>query len=70
MCLFECCKGCVSPKRYPGCQDHCIDGILEKAFSNVLREERLKESSAIGGAYDQNQRNIRTAVRGHGRKAK
>lgn len=68
--LFECCIGCVAPKRHPGCQGHCIDGMLEKAFSNVLREERLKESQRIGGAYGQNQRNIRTAVRSHGRKAK
>lgn len=68
MKLFECCKGCVAPKRYPGCQDHCIDGIIEKAFSNVLREERRQESKTIGGAYDQNQRNIRSAVRKHNRK--
>lgn len=66
--LFECCKNCVAPKRHPGCQDHCIDGMLEKAFSNVLREERRQESIILGGAYEQQQRQVRSALRKHGRR--
>lgn len=34
--MFECCRYCVAPKRYPGCHDHCKEyqdtkaGIAEK----------------------------------------
>ena len=28
---IKCCRGCVAPKRYPGCHDHCPDYITNKA---------------------------------------
>ena len=70
MDLFECCKHCVAPKRHPGCQDHCIDGIIAKAFSNALREERNAQTHVSCGITIQNQRNIGSAQRRHGRKFK
>ena len=30
-----CCKGCVAPKRYPGCHGHCPEYIKEKAVCGV-----------------------------------
>lgn len=27
---IKCCHGCVAPKRYPGCGDHCDDYKAEK----------------------------------------
>lgn len=68
MDLFECCKHCVAPKRHPGCQDHCIDGMLAKAFSNVLRDERNNKSRVESDIIHQNQKNIGSAQRAHNRK--
>ncbi len=31
MCNIKCCHGCVAPKRYPGCRDHCPEYKAEKA---------------------------------------
>ena len=28
---IKCCKGCVAPKRYPGCHDRCPEYKKEKA---------------------------------------
>lgn len=27
---IKCCKGCVAPKRHPGCHGHCPEYIAEK----------------------------------------
>lgn len=35
---FECCHFCKPPKRYPGCQDHCPDGIAAKANHKERKE--------------------------------
>ena len=35
---FECCHYCKPPKRYPGCQDHCPDGVAAKAKHKELKE--------------------------------
>lgn len=29
--MIKCCKGCVSPKRHPGCHATCKEYIKEKA---------------------------------------
>ena len=29
--VIHCCMGCVAPKRYPGCHDHCPEYRGEKA---------------------------------------
>lgn len=44
---FECCHYCKPPKRYPGCQDHCPDGIAAKAKHN---ERKAADAKARG--YD------------------
>lgn len=36
--MFECCRYCKPPKRCPGCQDHCPDGIAAKAKYNERKE--------------------------------
>ena len=30
----RCCYGCVAPKRYSGCHDHCPERAKEKALDN------------------------------------
>lgn len=31
MTAIKCCKGCVAPKRYPGCHDRCPEYKKDKA---------------------------------------
>ena len=49
--MFECCHNCKPPKRYPGCQDHCPDGIAAKAKYNALKaaddKARGRDSNAV-----------------------
>ena len=33
------CKGCVAPKRYPGCHVHCPDYLAEKAKHDTEKAE-------------------------------
>ncbi len=33
MAIFPC-KGCVIPKRHPGCHDHCLEYLAYKAEYN------------------------------------
>ena len=35
--MITCCNGCVPPKRYPGCQDHCPE-----------RQEELAQKLIVG----------------------
>ena len=36
MAIFPC-KGCVAPKRYPGCQDHCPEYKAKRAEYDKLK---------------------------------
>lgn len=40
---IECCNGCVAPKRYPGCHDHCPEYIKQKAKHDKERIERYQK---------------------------
>lgn len=35
--MFDHCYKCKPPKRRPGCQDHCPDGLADKAKYNALK---------------------------------
>ena len=39
---IKCCKGCVAPKRYPGCHDRCAEYLTEKAQYETLKEVEQK----------------------------
>jgi hypothetical protein len=56
---IECCNGCVAPKRYPGCQDHCPDYIIDNAFHQVEKAERSKKVAMECGLYQQRYEAIR-----------
>ena len=43
--IIRCCKGCVAPKRYPGCHDHCSEYISERAEYDKRMEEERKIKS-------------------------
>lgn len=43
------CKGCVAPKRYPGCHDHCQEYLTAKAEHDRLKAKYDMERD-IGSA--------------------
>ena len=40
--MIWCCKDCVSPKRYPGCHDHCPEYLAQKEKHDKERIEQAK----------------------------
>ena len=50
----KCCKGCVPPKRYPGCGDHCKEYKEEKAQykADIKREKEFKKNHPAISSYD------------------
>lgn len=63
--MFECCHYCKPPKRYPGCQDHCPEGIAAKAKH---KERKEADDKARGrntySVYAQKVDSIRKASKG------
>lgn len=37
------CRGCVAPKRHPGCHATCVDYMIAKAFHEAEREEEKRQ---------------------------
>ena len=64
----NCCYGCVKPKRYPGCQDHCPERQEELAKRAQEMEKRRKAQGISSGINNQKIEGIRRAMRRHGRK--
>lgn len=50
---MKCCKGCVAPKRYPGCSDKCPDYFAEWIIHQAMRCEEKNRSSLANGLSDQ-----------------
>lgn len=53
---IKCCYGCVAPKRYPGCGDHCKEYQEEKAKlkADKDREREYLENHPTLSNYDFN----------------
>ena len=46
---INCFKGCVAPKRYPGCHGKCQEYIQEKAqYDARMEAERKRKSIEVG----------------------
>lgn len=59
----QCCNGCVPPKRYPGCSDHCPDRIAEKLIEDLKKEAYRKQQDIQLGIRDQKTRGVLKAAR-------
>lgn len=46
---IKCCKGCVAPKRYPGCHSHCDEYKQEKADYEAKKAEFEKQKAIREG---------------------
>lgn len=60
---FNCCHGCVPPKRHPGCHSTCPDGIADKQAWEEERKkisaERHKEADYLGYRHESRDRRRR-----------
>jgi hypothetical protein len=57
MTIFSC-KGCVPPKRFPGCHGSCPDYIREKAEYNARKAEADKKKATQDGLTEQSLRGV------------
>ena len=64
---INCCKGCVAPKRYPGCHDHCADYAAERAEYDRLKAAEEKRVKVKNDIYSQRSNSVTKAMRKHGR---
>lgn len=46
--MIYCCKGCVAPKRYPGCHGVCMEYIEQKAEHDRQKAEYDKKERMTG----------------------
>ncbi len=61
--MFEHCRYCKPPKRYPGCQDHCPDGISDKAKYEAQKGAYEKKNGILNSVYEQRSDMIAKAVK-------
>ena len=67
MGVINCCHYCVSPKRHPGCHDHCPEYAAEKAEHNRCKEADDNRRKVKNNIYSQRTDNVAKALKRHGR---
>ena len=60
---FQCCRGCVAPKRYPGCHDHCPEYIEGRAEYDRIKEIRDRERNIRNAIYRSRSEKVYKAMR-------
>lgn len=65
--MIYCCKGCVPPKRYPGCHDRCPEYLEEKKKNDQIRDQKYKENAIEAGLFDHNRRFLKRLYKRHKR---
>ena len=61
--MFEHCHHCPKDKRYPGCQDHCPDGIADKKKYEEMKAARDKQRAISNGIYAQRSASVHKAMK-------
>ena len=64
MSMFEHCKGCVAPKRHPGCHSTCTEYKQDRERYDAKKAELDKKKKAYDEIYHQREKQIRRAMRG------
>lgn len=62
--VIHCCKGCVAPKRYPGCHDHCPEYLEEKAAYEAKKSVLDKEKAVTNAILYQRGKAVYRAMKG------
>ena len=65
---INCCRYCVSPKRYPGCHGQCSEYISEKATHDALKAVDDKRKSIEYGLNSQYADGVHKAYRTYRKK--
>lgn len=65
---ITCCNGCVAPKRYPGCQDHCPDLHTERILKIVEEADQMNQKRIDDGLKASRMKRVEKAVRKRGQK--
>ena len=63
MMQIFCCKGCVAPKRYPGCHDRCPEYKKQKAEHEERKAVADKKKFTEQGLYLQRSAAVAKAMR-------
>ena len=62
MAIYSC-MGCVAPKRYPGCHDHCPEYLAKKAEHNRIKAEYDMKRLVDGAIYGERGDKVYKALR-------
>lgn len=65
---INCCKGCVPPKRYPGCGAKCAEYIRQKKELEEEKAARLERDAGRVDAYRMHKKAVVKALRRRGEK--
>lgn len=60
---INCCKGCVAPKRYPGCHGTCEEYLACKAEHDRLKAEHDKARDISIGIYADRSKKVYNAMK-------
>ena len=59
----KCCRGCVAPKRYPGCHDRCQEYIAARAEYDRRKEIYDRERDIRNAIYHSRSEKVYKAMR-------
>jgi hypothetical protein len=62
------CKGCVPPKRYPGCHGECANYLAEKANYDALKAKDNEKKAVEQGIYRQRSDKVYQAIKNRRKK--
>ena len=62
MAIYSC-KGCVAPKRYPGCHGHCAEYLAQKAKHDEQRAAEYKRKYIEHGLNSQREDGVHRAIK-------
>ena len=65
---ITCCLGCVPPKKYLGCQDHCPDLNTLKILNIVEKAAYEQQKQIDCGLNESRARSVRKALKSSKRK--
>ena len=57
------CKGCVAPKRHPGCHDHCAEYLAQKSQHDAQKAAEDKRRYIEYGLNSQCAKGVYAAMR-------
>lgn len=63
--MISCCKGCVTPKRHPGCHGLCQEYRDEKAEYDRRKAEYYKDDQIRSAIYTERYKKVNHSLKGY-----